>query len=331
MFQEAPRLGGRRALIALVAAFVVLGLLTWLAWPREEPPSGTITFSTGTPTGVYEEYGQLLREAIAKDMPGLKVDLQSSDGSQQNIRRVATGEADVAIAAADAVETYQLEGEPGSGRLRGIARLYDDYVQLVVPGTSDIQSVKDLKGKRVGIGPDASGVRLIANRVLQAAELNPDEDIEPQEVAIKDGPGLMRRGELDAFFWSGGLPTGGLVDFAEVYAFRFIPIESKIVAELHKQGGPSLYYRSAVMPADAYEAIQRGSTVQTLTVANLLITREGVDPRLTEWLTRTVIRSRDSIGHQVHAAQLVDLRTAIYTDPLTLHEGARRYYRSVKP
>jgi TRAP-type uncharacterized transport system substrate-binding protein len=71
--------------------------------------------------------------------------------------------------------------------------------------------------------------------------------------------------------------------------------------------------------------------VQTLAVANFLITRDSSDARLTEELTRTVIDSRDRIGGQVHAAQLVDLRTAIYTDPLPLHEGARRYYRSVKP
>lgn len=85
------------------------------------------------------------------------------------------------------------------------------------------------------------------------------------------------------------------------------------------------------MPADAYPEAQQGSSVQTLAVANFLITREDSDARLTEELTRTVINSRDRIGRQVHAAQLVDLRTAIYTDPLPLHEGARRYYRSVKP
>lgn len=85
------------------------------------------------------------------------------------------------------------------------------------------------------------------------------------------------------------------------------------------------------MPADAYPAAQQGGSVQTLAVANFLITREDSDARLTEELTRTVINSRDHIGSQVHAAQLVDLRTAIYTDPLPLHEGARRYYRSVKP
>lgn len=71
--------------------------------------------------------------------------------------------------------------------------------------------------------------------------------------------------------------------------------------------------------------------MQTVAVANLLVTREDADAELTEEITRTVIDSRDRIGRKVHAAQLVDLRTAIYTDPLQLHEGARRYYRSVKP
>jgi TRAP transporter TAXI family solute receptor len=110
-----------------------------------------------------------------------------------------------------------------------------------------------------------------------------------------------------------------------------VPITGDLVAKLHEQGGASRYYRAAVMPADAYPEAQHGSSVQTLAVANFLITRDSSDARLTEELTRTVIDSRDRIGGQVHAAQLVDLRTAIYTDPLPLHEGARRYYRSVKP
>ena len=69
----------------------------------------------------------------------------------------------------------------------------------------------------------------------------------------------------------------------------------------------------------------------TIAVANLLVTTDRTDAALTEGFTRTVINSRDRIGREVHAAQLVDLRTAIYTDPLPLHDGARDYYRSVKP
>lgn len=332
MFQALPRIGRRRALFGSAAAFAVFGLLLWWLLPLgEESPGGTITFSTGTPTGVYQKYGVLLQSAIAKDMPRLDVRLKNSDGSQENVRRVATGQADFTIAAADAVETYRLENKPGAARLRGCARLYDDYVHLVVPRSSPVQSVADLRGRKVAVGPDGSGVRLIADHVLQAAGLDPKNDVSPFPDGIGTMPDLLAHHKIDAFFWSGGLPTSAVQQLSKSFDIRLVPIGSDLVAKLHEQGGASRFYRAALMPADAYPAAQQGRSVPTLAVANFLITREDSDPRLTEELTRTVINSRDHIGSQVHAAQLVDLRTAIYTDPLPLHEGARRYYRSVKP
>ncbi|WP_105973460.1 TAXI family TRAP transporter solute-binding subunit [Streptomyces geranii] len=332
MLKVLPRIGRRQALMGSVAGFVVFGLLLWWLLPLdEEPPDGTITFSTGTPAGVYQQYGSRLSAAFAKDMPKLDVRLLNSQGSQENVERVATGDADFTIAAADAVETYKLRNLRGADTLRGVARLYDDYVQLVVPRDSKISTVEDLRGKRVAIGLDNSGVRLIANRVLAAAGLDPVKDIKPFADGIDTGPGRLRQGQIDAFFWSGGLPTNGLEQLAKDFPIRFVPIGTDLVTKLHEKGGASRYYRATNMPESAYPTVQDGSTVATIAVSNLLITREDMDPRLTEWLTRSVINSRDGIGAHVHSAQLVDLRTAIYTDPLALHEGARRYYRSVKP
>ncbi|MCZ4603256.1 TAXI family TRAP transporter solute-binding subunit [Streptomyces sp. Lzd4kr] len=331
MSKALDRISRSRAAQAAVAGVVAMGLLLWWLLPLgEDPPSGTITFSTGTRAGVYQEYGELLRNELAKDMPQLKVKLLTSAGSQENVERVATGKADFTIAAADAVDTYKMSGKPVTDRLRGVARLYDDYVQLVVPPDSDIRSVADLKGKRVAIGLPNSGVRLIATRVLEAAGIDPEKDITPRSDGIDTGPKRLGH-ELDAFFWSGGVPTDGLEKIAESSAFRFVPIDADLVAKVHAQGDTAHFYRATNMPESAYPTVQNGDTVATIAVSNLLITRKDMDPRLTEWLTRTVIKSRDGIGAHVHSAQLVDLRTAIYTDPLALHDGAQRYYRSVKP
>ncbi|MFD5080130.1 TAXI family TRAP transporter solute-binding subunit [Streptomyces sp. NPDC058371] len=332
MLQALTRIGRRRALLGSAATLVVLGLLLWWLLPLgEESPGGEITFSTGTPTGVYQTYGDLLQKAAAKDMPQLDMRLLISDGSQENVQRVATGKADFTIAAADAVETYILQNKPGAGSLRGCARLYDDYVHLVVPRSSSVHSVADLKGKKVAVGPGGSGVRLIANHLLQAAGLDPQKDIEPLADGIATMPGLLEQHKIDAFFWSGGLPTSAVKKLSKESDIRLVPIGSDVVKKLQDQGGASRYYRAAVMPATAYPEAQHGSTVQTVAVANLLITRDEMGMELTKELTRTVIDSRDSIGAKVHAAQLVDLRTAIYTDPLELHSGAQRYYSSVKP
>lgn len=239
MFQALPHIDRRRALFGSAAGFVVFGLLLWWLLPLgEESPGGTIKFSTGTPTGVYQKYGELLQGALAKDMPRLDVQLLNSDGSQENVRRVATGDADFTVAAADAVETYMLQDKPGADQLRSCARLYDDYVHLVVPRTSSVRSVADLRGKRVAVGPSGSGVRLIANHVLEAAGLDPTKDIEPLAEGIGTMPGLLKQKKIDAFFWSGGLPTSAVLELSKSYDIRLVPIGSDLIKKLHEQGAP---------------------------------------------------------------------------------------------
>ncbi|MFJ6184911.1 TAXI family TRAP transporter solute-binding subunit [Streptomyces sp. NPDC092295] len=333
MFGPMSRISRGRALRGAAALLVLLGLLLWWLLPiGTSSPTGSVTFSTGVKTGVYQRYGTLLKQDLARDLPDVSIQLRTSEGSQQNIAWVAAGEADFTIATADAVAKYQKDGKAGADRLRGCARLYDDYVQLVVAKDSDIRSTAGLRGKKVGVGQEGSGVRLIADRVLSAADLDPRKDIVPFSVGIDTMPGLLERGELDAFFWSGGLPTGAVQDLSERFDIRLVPLESSLVDRLHASGeAASRYYRSAVIPADAYGKAQGGTAVPTVAVANLLVTTDRMSAGLTEGFTRTVIDSRDRIGDEVHPAQLVDLRTAIYTDPLPLHEGAKRYYRSEKP
>ncbi|MEV8526441.1 MULTISPECIES: TAXI family TRAP transporter solute-binding subunit [unclassified Streptomyces] len=331
MLPALSRLGRNRAAQGIAAAVVAFGLLMWWLFPFGSPsPSGTLDFSTGVRTGVYQRYGELLKQALASDLPDVRVDLRTSQGSQQNLQRLADGTADFTIATADSVDKFRKDNPAGGDRLRGCARLYDDYVQLVVPRDSPVHSVADLRGKRVAVGQEGSGVRLLAGRLLTAAGLDPRKDITPLPAGIDTMPGLLRGKQIDAFFWSGGLPTTAVLKLSEEYPIRLVPL-ADLVSALHKADRSTGYYRAATMPADAYPKAQQGVAVPTIAVANLLVTTDRANAALTEGFTRTVIDSRDRIGREVHAAQLVDLRTAIYTDPLPLHDGARDYYLSVKP
>lgn len=310
---------------------VVCGLLAWWLVPGGEPsPGGKITFATGVRTGVYERYGKLLQQRLDRDLPDLDVRLRHSQGSVQNVQRVASGKADFTITAADAVAAYKEAGGKDAERIRACARLYDDYMQLVVPKDSPVRSARDLKGLRVGVGEERSGVSLVTGRLLQAAGLDMKRDVEPVRAGIDRMPGLLADGELDAFFWSGGLPTSAIERLAERTDIKLVQL-GDLVRPLHDQKPETRYYRAAVMAPDAYPTVQRGKSVKTVAIANLLVTTDRTDAELTEGITRSVIKSRDPIGREVHAAQKVDLRTAIYTDPVPLHEGARRYYLSVKP
>lgn len=313
------------------AAVVVLGLLLWWLVPAGSAgPRGAVSFATGVPTGVYARYGTLLQERLPRELPDVQLRLRSSEGSVQNVERVASGETDFTIAAADAVAQYRTEHGKDARALRACARLYDDYIQLVVPAGSKVRSARDLKGLKVGVGQGRSGVSLIAGRLLRAAGLDVRRDVTPVRAGIDRMPGLLEKGELEAFFWSGGLPTTAVQRLASRSGIRLVQLGDLLPA-LHRQQPETRYYRAAVMPPDAYPSVQKGQPVKTLAVANLLVTHRRTGASLTEGMTRAVINNRDQIGRVVHAAQKVDLRTAIYTDPLPLHEGASRYYRSVKP
>ncbi|MCX4746513.1 TAXI family TRAP transporter solute-binding subunit [Kitasatospora sp. NBC_01287] len=330
MTSTTTRLGaaGRRRLWPLLAALLLLvGALGgwWLTDGRPAGyPKGVSGFATGVPEGVYAQYGTLLQSYLHTEMPGVELRLDPTQGSVDNLDRVVGGQDSFAIATADSVADFD---DPRKGDLRAIARLYDDYLQLVVPAGSPVQSVADLKGKRVGVGEPKSGVNLVTREVLAAAGVDPDHGIDPAPLGVGDASTQLATGKLDAFFWSGGLPTSALTSLAARFPIRIVPL-GDLTDKLHQANSETDAWRTAVLPAGVYPKTQ---AVLTMAVPNLLITRDDVDPRLVEGLTRTVIDNRDPMGEKVHAAQLVDLRTAVYTDPLPLHEGAERYYRSIKP
>jgi TRAP transporter TAXI family solute receptor len=317
----------RRSWPLLAALLLVVGSLAgwWLGGTGAGGyPRGEQGFATGVPAGVYSQYGAMLKGYVQSAMPGVRVRLDDSQGSVDNLDRVVSGQDAFAFATADAVTQYR---NPGWQRLRAVARLYDDYLQLVVPADSPVTKVADLKGKKVGVGQPLSGVNLVTRQLLTVAGIDPDTGITPYPLDVGAAAKELADHQLDAFFWSGGLPTGALTQLSTTFPIKIVPL-GDLANALHDRYPDSAAYRTSVLPASVYG---KNQAVLTLAVPNLLITRDDVSPGLVEGLTRSVIASRDVIGSAVHSAQLVDLGTAIYTEPLPLHQGAEAYYRSVKP
>jgi TRAP transporter TAXI family solute receptor len=313
-----------RTVRAALAALVVLSLVVaYAVLTREDEPTpgGPVSLATGVPTGVYHRYGELLRPRLSADLK-VRVTVDPSGGSVENLRRVADGTDTFAIATADAVADVPARDRD---RLRAVARLYDDYIQLVVPSRSSVNQITDLRGRRVVVGLPGSGVELITRRLLREVGMDIERDIVPIRIGIGEATNRLRDGTVDAFFWSGGLPTGAVAELAAAWSVRLVKL-GYLAGAMRDEYGP--VYREAVVPADAYPG---GTETPTIAVPNLLVTTASRDGELVRRVTETVMENREAIGREVHAAQLVDPRTAIFTDPLPLHVGARQWYRSVKP
>jgi uncharacterized protein len=309
----------RRAML-LGGGVVVLGGTGWalsrsVPEHRTPPAKRPIVLATGGTKGVYFKYGQAFRDAVQQRLG--PVDIRSTGGSVQNVQMLVRGEAAFAFSAADAAA--------GTGPLRAVARLYDDYIHLVVRRDGPINSLADLKKRRVSLGPPGSGTSLIASRIL-APRIDPARDLIPAGLSIDDSVLALERGTIDAFFWSGGLPTPGVTDLAEIQPIRLISIPEDAARPLRERFGPS--YRIGTIPADTYKDV---SATVTIAVPNLLLTTTATDAAQVRNVTAAMFDNAARIARaNVPEAAQLDLRTAIFTEPIPLHDGARDYYRSVK-
>ncbi|MBS1698851.1 MAG: TAXI family TRAP transporter solute-binding subunit [Actinobacteria bacterium] len=276
----------------------------------------------GGATGVYYAYGQQFAQTLSARL-GATFRAQRSNGSVDNLERIGAGTAVLGFAQSDAVA----DAVAGTGAFReplpivAVARLYDEYVHIVVREDSTVRDLGDLAGRTVSLGARGSGVELVARRVLDAAAVDP-AGIHNPELGLEDSIGALRRGEVDGFFWVGGLPTPGIATLAADTPIRLLSIPAGVVDEVNAAHAGA--YRQADFPVGAYG---NGASTVTMTVPNYLVARADAPEGLIHDATAVLFEQRAVIARGAPAAALLDRRQAIFTDPVALHAGAVRYYR----
>lgn len=310
----------RRALAATAGAVVAVMALAGCA-PTSAPERFSI--AGGGVTGVYYAFGGELADVLSTRL-GSVVTVDETNGSVDNLQRVSDGRALLGFAQSDAAA----DAIAGTGAfstplgVQAVARLYDEYVHIVVRSDSDIREIADLAGSAVSLGAPSSGVNIVATRVLEAAGLAPD-DVDDRALGLAESIGAFRAGDIDGFFWVGGLPTPGLAELFTDAPSRLLPIEPETVESVNAAHGGA--YRLAEFPIGAYGRTQ---ATATMTVPNYLMVAEGAPDDLVRDVLAVLFESRSVIAAEVPAAALLDRRQAIFTDPVALHPGAVEYYRA---
>ena len=238
----------------------------------EERSKEFITVGTGPTSGIYFPIGGAFATAL-KDY-GYQTSAEATNATGQNIQNILNGDAEIAIAMQDAVMqaytgTGAYEGKGEASDLRALMRLWPNYVQLVTVKGTGINSVADLKGKRVGVGAANSGVEINARMILNAYGLTYD-DITPDYLAYGEAIDNMKNGQCDAVFVTSGLPNSTIMDLGVQYDMVIVPIDGegrdKLVAEYP-------YYAKSVIPAGTYNNTE---DVEGLFVYNIMLVRKDL-------------------------------------------------------
>lgn len=309
-----------RILRLLLAAFVVLLGANGCAGPSYDRGQQYFIAGGGI-AGIYFNYGDQYAGALHRSL-GIDVSVSETNGSVDNLHRVASGQALLGFAQADTAA----DAITGTGSfdtplpLRAVARVYDESVQVVVPADSDVRQISDLAGRVVSLGSASSGVQVIATRVLAASGVAP-ERIENPALGLDESIAALRRGEIAGFFWVGGLPTPSIERLARTQRIRLVPIDAGTVSRVNAQH--SGVYRLTEFPVGTYGS---DAPTTTMTVPNYLVAAENAPDGLILDATRVLFASRSTIARKVPAAELLDRREAIFTAPLELHPGAAQYY-----
>ena len=318
-----------RSILATVLALILAAAVPGCAATARDQvryPDGGITIASGSTAGVYYGYATEYARVLRQDLRGLKVKVVTTSGSVDNLIRLDGNTAQLGFATADTAynATDSKATYPASKDLRAIARIYDEYLHLVVPANSKVRSIRDLHGLRVSTGAVKSSTEVTAGRTLEAVELDAERDLKRHRLGLDGSIQAFRNGQIDAFFWSGGLPTSGIKDLASRLPIRLVPLGEQ-VNWLRRHYGT--YYRRAEVPSTTYPDVQQAVTVG---VPNYLVVSGDLEERLVYELTRVLFQYRREIGAKVPSGRLLDARSAISTMPVQLHPGAERYYRDVK-
>lgn len=294
-------------------------------------PQGTLTIAAGEPGGLYLSFAELLATAISDEEPRLVTKVIPTEGSLDNLRRLGAGEVDLALVLTDAAQAAtSTGGSPAAPvQMRAIGRVYENYLQLVVPADSPIRTLADLAGRTLSLGADGSGAKLTGGRLLSAARLTPSAPptaLIVQHHPLSDAIAALEAGRIDALLWSGGVPTPLLDELSKSRGIRLLPLDTTLKA-LRSAHGP--VYHLVTVPTDAYDPAP-AAEVTTIGVANLLICRPDTDPEVTATVARVLVtHAARLVPQQVLGTQFLDPRSLIATAGIPLHPGAITAYRAL--
>lgn len=285
-----------------------------------------ITVATGGTSGVYYPIGGAIANVLSQDL-GLDTSVQATGASVENINLLNGNKAELAIVMADAVaQAYEgsgaFEGKPTMQNLRGLTALYPNFVQVVTTERSGIKSIKDLKGKRIGVGAANSGVELNARLVLEAYGMSYD-DINQDYLSYSEAIDQIKNGMVDAAFVTSGVPNSTIIDLSVTQDTVILPIEGEAIEYLK---GKYPFFSTGVVPGGVYS---QEEDVNTATITNLLLINKSLSDDAAYLITKALFENLDSLYEAHSAARNISLEHVTEGMPVPLHPGAERYFKEV--
>ena len=311
----------RRALFPACAALLLAGAAAGVQ------AAEFINILTGGTSGVYYPLGVALSQIYSKAIPEAKSSVQATKASAENLNLIQAGRGELAFTLGDALSDAW-KGNADAGfktplkKLRAVAAIYPNYIQIVASADSGIKTLADLRGKRVSVGAPKSGTEINARAILKGAGLSYADLGRVEYLPFGESVELMKNRQIDATLISAGLGVSAIRDLATSVKMVVVSIPPAVVAKIDDPA-----YQAAVIPANTYE--DQTADVPTVAIGNVLVTRADLPADTVYKMTKAMFTHLPELVAAHSAAKAIKLENAVKGLPIPLHPGAAKYYREV--
>ena len=289
--------------------------------------SVNLSIVTGGTGGVYYPMGGGLANLLSKNVPGYQATAEVTGGSVANLQAIGSGRAEVAFAMADA-SLDALKGQDkfkgGDLPVRALAVLYPNQMHVVTIEGTGINTMADLKGKRVSTGSPGSATEVMAFRVIEASGLDKDKDMNRERLGVAESVNALKDRKIDAFFWVGGLPTSAVTDLGATPGVKIKMIDHADAADaMNKKYGQ--LYAANVIPAGTYPG--QDTPNKNVVVWNLLVANEKLPEQVAYNVVKTLFEHKPEMVATHKESENIKLENQNNTNsPLPFHKGAIKYF-----
>ncbi len=309
----------------LINALAVAALVAAPAFAQEKV---NLSIGTGGTGGVYYPLGGGMANVLSKYVPGMAATAEVTGGSVANLQLIGTGKPYIGLSMSDAA----LDAFRGVDKfkdkkveLRTLAILYPNRMHVVSVEGAGVNSMKDLKGKRVSTGSPGSATEVMAFRVIEAAGLDKDKDMKRERLGVAESVNAIKDKKIDAFFWVGGLPTAAVTDLAATPGVKIKMIDhAETVGPMNKKYG-NLYVEDTI-PKSTYSGMAADN--KQATVMNILVTHANMSDQTAYNIVKAIFEKQpELVAVHKEAANIKFENQKIAASPVPFHPGALKYFK----
>jgi uncharacterized protein len=295
-----------------------------------EAPTGTkrLVIGTGGTGGVFYPYGGGLARILQERLADTEATAEVTGGSVDNMKLIQAGDADLGLSTVDsAFDAVRGEGsyaETGAVPACTLAVLYPSFLHVVALETSGINTIADMRGKRVSVGSAGSSTEDAADRLLEAAGLDPQADVQRDNLSVAESVAAMKDQRVDAFFWIGGLPTSAVTDLVATpnLPVKFIDT-SEYLPQLSEQYGT--VYTEFALPGGTYAGFDED--IPGIGINNILFVNAEMNEQLAYDILATIFDNLEEVKAIHPEAEKLSLEAAVTGSSIPFHPGAIRFYQ----